>query len=262
MTKLEDIEVVQITDTHIMAEGEHYEQDVNAKTDVRLKAIIEHINNRPIPPALVIHTGDIVDNGGIDSYIVAKSILDKLKVEYFLTCGNHDNFSNLKDVFKKHNYFVSSQFAHYFIDLPELRLVILDSKVSGEAHGLLCDARIVWLEEVLASSNKATIIFLHHYPVKLGNKLFDSIKLLDCDKFLQVLFKNKHVLGLYCGHYHHHFTSSFAEKSCWISPSVAPTHIIKNSKCVGLNYSSPAYSVHKFNGKGKLTSTVIKLRQD
>ena len=123
MKKVNDILIVQITDTHIVPEGKHWQGDTEAKTANRLELVIEHINNLSIRPDFVVHTGDIVDDGSIASYEHAKKLLDKLKAKYFLICGNHDNYNNLKHVFDGHEYLLDDSFSQYFIDLPNLRLV-------------------------------------------------------------------------------------------------------------------------------------------
>ncbi len=141
--------IAQITDTHIMAKGDHWMNMPKTETAQRLKKVIEIINNLTTKPDFVIHTGDIVDKGDIDSYMHAKELLDKLKIKYFLTCGNHDNFHNLKHVFNDHNYFIDQNFAHYVIEDLPLRIIVMDTQVAGHEFGKLCEARKKWLVRTL-----------------------------------------------------------------------------------------------------------------
>lgn len=258
--KNDNVLIAQITDSHIVPAGEHWQGDLKAKTDIRLKSVIESINCLQIPPDLVIHTGDIVDNGSIESYVHAKKLLDKLNVKYFLTCGNHDNFNNLKYVFTDHTYWGTNRFANYVIDCLPIRIIVLDTQVQGEEYGKLCRNRIKWLTDIVNSSTKETIIFLHHFPIEVNNILFKNLNLLESSTLSKLIIEHKNILGLYCGHYHYAMQQTFASRTCWISPSTAPSHILRSNNSVGLNYTPPAYSLHYFDKNFReIKSKVIKL---
>lgn len=258
MKKDRGILIAQITDTHIVPEGKYWRSDSEAKTTERLELVIENINKLSVQPDIVVHTGDIVDDGRIVSYEHARKLLDKLKVKYFLTCGNHDNYDNLKQVFVDHNYLLDVEFSQYVVDFPELSLIFLDTVVANKEYGELCEYRIKWLEKRLKEMVKPTIIFLHHFPIDVENELFENLNLIESEKLSSLISNQNNVLGLYCGHYHYFKDGIFAGRQCWISPSVAPTHILKSNGKVGLNYSSPSYSLHRFY-KGKVSSEVKML---
>ena len=252
-----NILIAQITDTHIVAKDKHWMGLSQSNTANRLQAVVEHINCLAIRPDLVIHTGDISDEGDIDSYMQAKEILDKLDIKYYLTCGNHDNFFNLKKVFAQHNYFLTDKFSHYVIDDLPIRIIVLDSQVIGEDYGTLCSARIEWLRQVLLSSRKHTLIFIHHFPIMVKDELFNEINLLNNNELESIVSQHDNILGIFCGHSHYGAVSVYGGKLCFISPSTAPVHIIKNNKCAGLTLSSPSYSVHSYRSSGNIMSSII-----
>lgn len=214
MKNLNEISIIQITDTHIVPRGEYWRGDSKAQTDSRLRLVVEHINNLPWKPDLVIRTGDIVDNGSVSSYRYAKEILDNLNVEYFLVCGNHDNFENLQKVFGDHKYFSDSKFSQYYIDFPNLRLVAMDTRVIGKEFGALCKDRLHWLELRLKETVKPIMIFLHHFPVEVDSSLFKDLNLLNSNELSEIISRYDSLLGLYCGHYHHSSVNKFAKKIC------------------------------------------------
>lgn len=252
-----DILIAQITDTHIVAKDKHWMGLSQSNTAKRLQAVVEHINCLAIRPDVVIYTGDISDKGDIDSYLHAKELLDKLDVKYYLTCGNHDNFSNLKKVFAQHDYFLTDKFSHYVIEDLPIRIIVLDSQVIGEDYGTLCSARIEWLKQVLLSSRKHTLIFIHHFPIKVKDEVFNEINLLNNYELESILSEHDNILGIFCGHSHYGAASIYGGRICFISPSTAPIHIIKNNKCAGLTVSSPSYSLHKYYSSGKITSSIV-----
>ena len=59
----EDIIIAQITDTHIVAKGKHWMGLSKSNTAKRLQSVVNHINQLVPRPDIVIHTGDISDEG-------------------------------------------------------------------------------------------------------------------------------------------------------------------------------------------------------
>lgn len=252
-----DILIAQITDTHIVAKDKHWMGLSRIDTAKRLRSVVEHINCLAARPDIVIHTGDISDAGDIESYLQAKEILDRLDIRYYLTCGNHDNFSNLKKAFILHDYFLSGNFSHYVIEDLPITIIVLDSQVIGEDYGILCSARIEWLRKVLLFSKKYTLIFIHHFPIKVKDEVFNEINLLNNNELESIVSEYDNILGIFCGHSHYGAASIYGGKLCWVSPSTAPIHIIKNNRCTGLTLSSPSYSLHKYYSSGSITSSIV-----
>ncbi len=252
-----DILIVQITDTHIVAKDKRWMGLSKSDTSKRLQLVVEHINCLIPRPDIVIHTGDISDRGDISSYLQAKELLDRLDIKYYLTCGNHDNFFNLRKVFKQHDYFINDNFSHYVIEGLPIRIIVLDSQVIGEDYGMLCSARIEWLRQVLLFSKKHTLIFIHHFPIKTKDKVFNEINLLNNKELESIVSEHDNILGIYCGHSHYAAVSMFGGKICLVSPSTAPVHIIENNKCVGITLTSPSYSLHQYNILGEVTSSIL-----
>ncbi len=252
-----NILIAQITDTHIVAKDKHWMNLPKSATAQRLQTVVEHINCLATRPDLVIHTGDISDAGDIESYLHAKELLDKLEARYYLTCGNHDNFSNLKKVFAQHDYFLTDNFSHYVIEDLPIRIIVLDSQVIGEDYGTLCSARIEWLRKVLLSSKKHTLIFIHHFPIKVKDEVFNQINLLNNYELESIVSEHDNILGIFCGHSHYGAASIYGGKLCFVSPSTAPVHIIRNNKCAGLTLSSPSYSLHKYSSSWSIASSIV-----
>ena len=241
--------VAQITDTHI---GVSYE-DSNGRlieNHVRLEQVVYRINSlRPMPDFAIV-TGDISDKGGTESYYITKSILDRLKVPYHLTCGNHDLFSNLKQVFK-HDW-ISPEFANAVIDNGHSKIIILDSSVIGQDNGTICAYRLNWLRTELAkaAAHENIYIFMHHYPIDVQHESHGCEKITNTHEFAKVLTKN--VKGIYCGHYHLGCCGSLdGTIPCWISPSVAPQfELSAETNDIILLNTQPAFSLHKFYNDG------------
>lgn len=83
---------VHVPDCHLPACSWIGEYD-DPNTVSELEAVIGEVNL--LNPAFVLQTGDIVDNGELESqYIIAQQVLEQLQVPLFLTGGNHDLWKN------------------------------------------------------------------------------------------------------------------------------------------------------------------------
>jgi len=66
-------------------------------------------------------------------------------------------------------------FLLYAIEDFPIRLIELDPIVEGEDYSQLCEQRLSWLEKTLESDyKKATLIFMHHPPIKVEAKAFGT----------------------------------------------------------------------------------------
>jgi 3',5'-cyclic-AMP phosphodiesterase len=76
---------VQISDSHI---GFH--KPANEQVDVTFKAAIDAINALKVPPAFVVHTGDLTHLSKPMEFDQVKQLLSGLKVPLFTLPGEHD----------------------------------------------------------------------------------------------------------------------------------------------------------------------------
>lgn len=251
--------VAQITDSHIVPNGQYLANNPKIDTAENLEMVVEQINSLCPIPNLVIYTGDITDKGDIASYKRAKVILDTLKVPYYLTCGNHDIYRNMREVFANHTYLVNEEFACYTIEFDSHKLVIIDSTNPGEISGILCDKRLSWLRNEL-KTNKATSIFLHHYPTVVQHAFFNNFNVLNAVD-LEEIINIPNVKGIYCGHYHITGASIFGGKMCWLSPSISPVFylddVINDTKCTKLLLTPPSFSLHLLQDGTENISRVV-----
>jgi len=91
-----DFYFIHVTDTHLpshlFCRDDNYDKDTSEMKDFR--EVIKDINL--INPAFVLHTGDLVNEGELESflnhryYTKAKDILSELEVPVYLVSGNHD----------------------------------------------------------------------------------------------------------------------------------------------------------------------------
>ena len=85
------ISIAQISDTHLLCPVNVGETNIVKQRINNLKRCVDSINNLDPQPDIIIHTGDVTQNGTVEEYTIADSILKKLKQSIFFTPGNRDN---------------------------------------------------------------------------------------------------------------------------------------------------------------------------
>ena len=142
---------------------------------------------------------------------------------WYVIPGNHDQRDNFLQTFSYQDHIAScNSFIQYVIDDYPLRLVGLDTMVSGKPYGLLCHERLQWLEECLKKEpKKPTMIFQHHPPFEVGIDHMDIQNLQNADELLGVLNRNPQVRHVACGHIHRAIETNINGIAISIAPNAA-----------------------------------------
>jgi len=212
--------LAQISDLHIGAAGSA--MDVHAHTAEHLARAVEHLNRMDPSPDAVLCTGDLVDEGSPAEYARLAELLTPLRAPYYLVAGNHDDRENLRAAFAHRGYFPAEGFLQYAIDLGPLRVLALDTNVPGAPGGLLCAARLAWLEARLAEEpSRPTIVMQHHPPFRTGMQQMDTMILDGMEAMADVVRKHPQVERIVCGHLHRPITRRVGGTLAMTCPSTA-----------------------------------------
>lgn len=159
------MKLIHITDTHLVAPDRRlYGLDPRD----RLAAAVADINTHHADAEGVIITGDLTDRGEPAAYQALREVLGELAMPCYLGMGNHDAREHLQSVFPELPQ-DEHGFVQYAQDFGACVLVMLDSAVAGEAAGLLCEARLEWLDLCLSRyPDRRILLALHHPPMALG----------------------------------------------------------------------------------------------
>lgn len=182
----------------------------------RLAAGIAHVNERHAGTDRVVVLGDLTHDGDPASSERIAGLLDRLVPPVSIIPGNHDDRDALRAAFPDAPV-DDSGFLQQVIDVPEARLVLLDTlyPAPGEANtthaGRLCEARMAWLEARLAESHAAgqpVQILMHHPPHPTGFANMDAIMLENGPAFYDLLVRYPVVRHIVCGHVHRTISGS------------------------------------------------------
>lgn len=254
--------IAQITDTHILPKGQVWLDKPETEVSERLKLVVEHLNKLVPRPNVLLFTGDTVETGCKEAYQHLKEILEPLTMPVYIIPGNHDNRKEMQAAFSDEPYLPQDGFIQYVIDDYPVRLIALDTHVPNEDYGRLCRQRLLWLEKNLKTNpSKPTLLFMHHLPIKVGQKCFDSMVCQMEGEFEKLIQSSPHVLGIVAGHYHKMCTSLYGGKICFVGPSTAPVHYFarnEDNHVTAIDLVSPSFTLHRWMGGFQMVSECIQ----
>jgi 3',5'-cyclic-AMP phosphodiesterase len=236
--------LVQLSDPHIVEEGERLLGEIDTATFLR--EAVEHVNRLDPPPDLVLLTGDLVNEGRPAQYAHLKSLLEALRAPFHLVPGNHDLTHELRAVFPDHVHGDEGR-ADGIIDGP-LRIMTLDSSRFPEPGGSLSPEQLDWIDENLgAEPDVPTVVAVHHPPFATGIAHMDAMALdaASAAGLATVVAEHPQVERVLSGHLHRCISRRFAGTIAMTSPSTA--HAVQLDLGDGRaawNHEPPAMLLH------------------
>jgi Icc protein len=250
--------VAQISDTHLIAPGAPGR--FGEEKLIALEKCIEAINNLDTPPDVVIHTGDLSDNGSSEELLLAKKYLDKLVVPYYVTPGNKDCADKLVEVFTEQlSDVVIGEPITYLVDNLPIKLASLDTTTSADNRGILDFKKIAAIDKVLSKNqDEPVIIFSHHPPFDLSSDnspRYEFVNNNSIKLFKELVDRHSQIVALFCGHFHRSVRKSMGLFDANIAPPVCNLIDYSSTK-TGPNHIGN-FQIHNF-GKGYEFTTEVK----
>ena len=251
--------VAQISDTHLIAPG-----SPGKFCDEKLTALekcIECINELDTLPDVVIHTGDLSDNGSSEELLLAKKYLDKLAVPYYVTPGNKDCADNLIEVFTEQlgDVVMGGPITYLVDDLP-IKIASLDTTTSHDNRGLLDFKKIAAIDKVLSNNqDDPVIIFSHHPPFNLSSDnspRFEFVNKNSIKLFNELVDRHSQIVALFCGHFHRPIRKRMGLFDANVAPPVC--NLIDYSSIKNAPNHIGNFQLHKF-GKGHNFTTEVRM---
>jgi len=216
--------IAQISDTHIV-QPDMVESKTHGRIDA-LEAFIEHISGMDEKPDLILHTGDVSQDGKPEEYEAVKLRMNALDIPVFFALGNRDQSENLVDGLSGLGGLkLVEGFLIYSIDEYPVRLIAVDTQNRGSRIGTTCSVRLGILEALLKEDpDKPTALFMHHPPFEVTTSKypfqFDDPVLADA--FLRLVEQHKQVMHLFCGHMHRPYGTELGSCYASVTPSLPP----------------------------------------
>jgi predicted phosphodiesterase len=148
-------------------------------------------------PDAVVAKGDLTTHGSREEF---QSFLDAYGPAFgdrlHYVRGNHDASSG--------DTFASD--APFEVELPGVRLAILDTVISERHTGQVTAEQLEWLDELGARTDRPVLVFGHHHVWSpLSNERHDTyfgINPDDSEKLIDVVARRRSLIGYFAGHTH------------------------------------------------------------
>jgi Icc protein len=192
----------------------------------QLRTVLARIGHLATPPAFIVVSGDLTEDGSAASYAVVNEVLSEQSgglTPVLLALGNHDDRATFRRVVLGEARSDDAGPYCYSRLIDGLRVIVLDSTVPGEAGGALGTAQLAWLEgEVQLPAARGNLIVLHH-PCRLAGPVHHyPAFILRESAALEALVARHHerVVGVLAGHTHQANSAPFGGTLHATAPAV------------------------------------------
>ncbi|MBI6549350.1 metallophosphoesterase family protein [Xenorhabdus lircayensis] len=232
------MKVIHLTDLHLTRSREQRMFDVS--TYDNFDFVFEEIRRIKSLTVieLVVVSGDISNDGDVDSYRYFLNKMESLKTPYIAILGNHDIKSNFDTA-------LTEEESEYIITSCEYNnntwhIISVDTVVEGEDYGFISKDNFAELErKIIKNSGFNTAIFMHHHAIPVDTPIVDSCMLNNAKELLELCDKYK-VRFIGSGHAHTPRTWHHNNMTTCVAPAVAfqwllGTETVKISTGFGFN---------------------------
>ncbi|RIL06474.1 MAG: hypothetical protein DCC71_06615 [Proteobacteria bacterium] len=158
----------------------------------------------------VVIKGDIADRGLPEQFGWAREAFAKIRAPHHAFLGNHDYYGRHNGAGEVDGYALLGQApAPRHFELGGWRIVLLETALPGDHHGVFDGDRLGWLGETLAETRESgtpTLLCMHHQPVPHEHRdsYPNSIGMLPehSADFFALIGAHPQVKGVLIGHTH------------------------------------------------------------
>jgi len=241
--------VVQLTDTHLMADPAGVLCHVN--TDASLRAVLDLVRANGHRPDLLLATGDLSHDGSPAAYRRLRELLEQTDWPVRCLPGNHDDPQALRDAL--------GQWTQPVTDIGGWRIVLLDSTVPGSDAGHIDEAQFDILERAAAlAGDRHVLVALHHNPLQMDSAWQDTMMVDNAQALFRRLAELPRTRVLLWGHVHQAFDRRRHHMRMLATPSTCFQFAIRDGRHE-LDAAPPGYRWLKLYRDGSLATGVRRL---
>lgn len=174
----------------------------------------------------VVVSGDMTDDGDPASFQRFETLFETIGLPVFVVPGNHDGPAGYFRYRETSKLFATWDITNRVVDLPELRLIGIDTCIEGATTGRI-DAKALSLvqQEVVRQDAGPLIIIMHHPPIPPGMRDFDAVAQLEgSDQMLEIIRRSGVPQIILSGHVHRPYFGSRHGAACFVTGSPTSAH--------------------------------------
>ena len=188
------VRIWHLTDSHLTEKPTAVSYGVN--TFDTFKSIIGDVLHSVERPGMILHTGDLADDGAAGTYAHASELFTSADIPVLLTPGNHDDLGVMEACFAGDYIRVGGS-----REIGNWRILTVNSQVVGRSHGRVSAETLLVLEQqIVAAAGKFVVVALHHSPLEQCSHA--DCQLVNRQELLAMLKKYAHVRCVLAGHTH------------------------------------------------------------
>lgn len=211
------VRILQLSDLHLVGDPDTHLHGV--PTRETLRDVLKHIRSESGDFDHLIITGDLADDGKVETYRMLRDLLKDQLIRCRLLPGNQDDREHIRRVFSEivgHNDGPIT----FAFRAGDWRLIGLDTLLPGAEEGHLSPDQLDWLSaELAAFVDMPTMIFLHHPPVPVYPG--GASDLSHPERFLEMVTGSPQVKVVCAGHVHCESREQVGHTSFLSTPSTA-----------------------------------------
>ena len=201
----EIVSFVHLSDTHI---GPTIEYGRHGKISYpAAERAIEVVNNLPVKPDFVIHTGDVTTDPTAGAYALAADLFSRMEVPVYYVVGNHDTAEFIRSTLTMgpKTDLLADELSYAF-EVKGHRFVVLDARAPEEMdpNGLLSDAQLDVVRQEMSSGDVPLTFFIHFPVLPLNSPWMDEHMLVVNGGELHEILRPacERIKGVFHGHIH------------------------------------------------------------
>lgn len=237
--------IIQITDLHLCRDGE--KSFLHADAAQALRHTVDYFLRCHIPMDVVVASGDISNDGSMESYQTALRELEKLPCPVYFVPGNHDDRRHMAQAGLIPTD--PNEAACRVVETTDARIILLDSTVDGKSWGQVGSEKMKLLRKYLSEdASKPVLMFMHHVPFITGYTVMDE-PFSGVEEFISLISEKK--LYICCGHIHAAMTTQIGQANVLTCPPVCMEMEFDLSPQGGDMFytSEPQFALHTIKGQ-------------
>jgi len=255
------LRLIQITDTHLYRDPAAALLGLN--TQDSFVRVVDLIARQQPDPDWIVATGDIAQDASVEAYQRFADTIAQIPAPFCWIPGNHDR----REVMTSTPAFKAAFMER--VQLGNWQIIMLDTSVPGEVHGLLSEHELAHLEASLASAGSEkrgaddpaiehSLVCLHHNPIPGTATWMQDIGLQNADAFLEILKRHDSVRGVVYGHIHQTLDFEAHDQHFYCTPSTC-IQFKPGVEDFALDLRCPAYRWFDLHADGWIESAVERI---
>ncbi len=204
--------IVQITDPHLFGDADGRLLGLNTRES--LEKVIDKVLAEQPQIDLLLITGDLTQDGSVESYEAFKQMSGRIKAPTRWFAGNHDEPLAMEEAA------LGTDLLEPIIDIGNWRITLLNSAVPGSVPGFLPESELMLLAQSLSEApQRHHMICLHHHPVSIDCKWMEPIGLRNPRALFEVIERFPQTRALLWGHIHQEIDQPLGDLRLLATPS-------------------------------------------